>query len=205
MRVIYYVWVLFHVIAEDPPEVGLKLEDLHSPSVNFTIFLEEEAVYWIIEEIWNSMQSPSKLSFGDWNRFFSFHIFNNKVFFLFPNTVMGLTASNFHVEGLVREALLNRGEWWRRREERGERGESLPFSFCIWRCWFKSSLKGRRKIQQRRWKRGIEHQNLEHWSENKKLSKNNPQIALEIDYRNVKELEANDEEDVVLDGFFSEA
>ena len=52
------------ITTEDPPRVGLELEDLLSPFVNFTIFLEEK-VYWLIEEIRNSIQSPSELSFED--------------------------------------------------------------------------------------------------------------------------------------------
>ncbi|KAA0033033.1 RNA-directed DNA polymerase-like protein [Cucumis melo var. makuwa] len=39
-----------NVTTKDPPRVGLEHQDLRSPSVNFTIFLEE-AVYCIIEEI----------------------------------------------------------------------------------------------------------------------------------------------------------
>ena len=46
--------------------------------------------------------------------------------------LINFAASNFHVEGLVGEAWLNRGEWWREeREERTYLNFQFPMYFFI--------------------------------------------------------------------------
>ena len=121
-------WIRPNVTTKDPTWLSLELEDLQSPSVNVNIFLEK-VVYWINEEIRNGMLSPSELSFRDWNGFVSFHIFNNKVFVLFPNTIMWLinfAANNFHAEeNGVRQRGLGNPSWMM--EEGGERGGTRFF------------------------------------------------------------------------------